>query len=99
MFDEFGSQCAIDRLGATAIRAACPAPAAEVDAGFAVRATAVTGVGVFADARISGRRGGGDCALVPPRANAWNCDATVPPPDDVAVPPTPTTTYSLPSTE
>jgi len=39
-----------------------------------------------------------DCVLLPPSAKAWIWAATVPPPEEVAVPPTAIVTYSLPST-
>src|SRR5581483_11057931 len=47
-------------------------------------------------ASIAGSTGAGDCVLEPPRLKTWICDAWVPPPEDVTVPPTPIAMYSVP---
>ena len=38
--------------------------------------------------------GGVDCVVLPPSENTWTCEATVPPDDEVGVPPTPIAMYS-----
>src|SRR5262245_29901083 len=95
-FDVSGSQAVIITECGTTIRARLATPRVTV---LAARVTEP--VLDFASVRAPARKrvNDGDSVWLPPSANTWSWLATVPPLDEVTVPPTVMAMYSLPFTE